>query len=158
MCPELFRNLKTKPNWQGSYYLNDIAAFGNSYLSRGFNIYTLENELGDVLCYSLTDESQKQLDLILLETAPKLSRYNPKRDARYIGETMVAFLATLAKSKEKNLFARGVADRTKTQDFYFSLCKFSRTGDGDAILKKRTASKLIHNNKEHVGKKVELIG
>lgn len=152
------RNLKTKPNWQGNYYLDDVAIFGKNYLNRGFDIHTIENDTGDILCYSLIDETQNHVDVILLETAPKLSRYNSNRDVKYIGETMVAFLATFAKSKNKDLIVRGVADRRKTQDFYFSLCKFSRMGDENAVLKKRTVKKLVENNEKHTGKKVELIG
>lgn len=152
------RGLRAQTNWQGSYYLDDVAIFGKNYLNRGFNIHTIENDTGNILCYSLIDEAPKQVDVILLETAPKLSRYNSNRDVKYIGETMVAFLATLAKSKNKDLVVKGVADRRKTQDFYFSLCKFSRLGDENAILKKRTVKKLVESNEKHTGKKVELIG
>ncbi len=151
-------SLKKKKDWKDSYYLPDMITFCKEYLEQGLGIYTLEDKNENTLSFCLTDESLFNLKISLLETAPKLSRYNEDRIIRFIGETMVTSMALIAKSKNKNLFIQGVADRPKTRDFYFSLCKFSPFGEENAILKKRTIPKLVQNNEKHTGQKVELIG
>ena len=152
-----FESLKRKQSWRGSYYLADMICFGEKYMDQGFKIHTLEDGKNSILAYAVSQDEGENLNILLLETAPKLSLYNSNRKERYIGETMVAFLAQHALSQGKNLTVDQVADRPKTSDFYFSLCKFSRLGDEGAILKRKTAPKLLQDNEVHTGKKIELI-
>ena len=154
---EQLKMLKKDKSWKGNFYLNDLIFFGEDYLKKGLMIHTIEDKRENILGFALSSETLFRINVSLLETAFQLSRYNAQRETRYIGETMVAFLAALAKSKKKDLLVKSVADRTKTQDFYFSLCKFSRLGEEDALLKKRTVEKLIKNNEKHTGKRIELI-
>ncbi len=151
-------SLEKEKDWKDSYYLPDMIRYRKEYLEDGLGIYTLEDKNENILSFCLTDESPFNLKINLLETAPKLSRYNKDRVTRFIGETMITSMALVAKSKNKNLFIQGVANRPKTRDFYFSLCKFSPFGKENAILKKRTIPKLVQSNEKHTGQKVELIG
>ena len=154
---ESFKCLKKQKDWRGSYYLYDMAQFGEYYFENGYDIYTLEDDKENVLAYSLTKRLPSKVKVSLLEVAPTYSRNNENRNVKFIGETLVSFLAKTAKQEHKDLYVKDVANRTKTQDFYFSLCKFQRAGDDDAILRKKTIPKLLKSNENHTGKKIELI-
>ncbi len=142
-------------NWHGNYYLNDIVD-GNGYHISRFDVYTMEDEAQNILGYSVINQKGSQTLLDIIETAPKFSTYRESRPLRYIGETMMAFIATI--SGKKDIGVNDIAQRPKTKNFYFSQCRFSKNKlDDGATLKKTNFKKLIKSNEAHTGKKVELV-
>ena len=147
---------RKSPIWKGSYYLDDTAVFADSYI-KNYSVYSMENSSGDLLCYSVVDNNRsKESRLRLIETAPKYSCYNRlQRNAKYIGETMMAFIA--AQSGKKKFTIAEVANRQTTKDFYYKGCKFIPHKIHGAILPDCNLRKLIDKNANHTGKKIEVI-
>ena len=143
-------------DWFGNYYLNDVVN-GKGYHIQKYDVFTMEDEAQNILGFSIIDRNGSQTILDTIETAPRLSCYREKRPMKYIGETMMAFIAKL--SGEKDVTVRDIAQRPKTKNFYFSQCRFSKNifSDG-ATLRRRNFKKLINANEAHTGKEVELIG
>ena len=143
--------------WRGNFYLEDTATFAKDYIKK-YSVYSMENTDGDLLCYCVVDNNRsKESKLRLIETAPQLSCYNKiQRRAKYIGETMMAFIA--AQSKNKDFTIAEVADRPQTKDFYYKGCKFVPHKNCGAILSNSNLGKLISKNATHTGKKIEIIG
>ena len=149
------KKARKSAHWYGNYYLNDVVA-GNDYYIKNFSVFTMEDESKNVLGFSILDKNDSCTILDIIETAPRLSCYREKRAMKYIGETMMSFIATL--SGKKDVKVNVIAPRPKTKNFYFSQCGFSKNiFDGSATLKRRNFKKLIKANEAHTGKKVELI-
>jgi len=150
------KKARKTPNWFGNFYLNDVVK-GNGYYIQKFDVFTMEDEAQNILGFSVLERSGPRTELAIIETAPKLSCYQEKRTTKYIGETMMAFIAKL--SGNKDIVVTDIAQRPKTKNFYFSQCRFSKILFSEsAILKRRNFKKLINANETHTGKKVELIG
>lgn len=150
------RKALNNPIWEGNYYLNcELFKHWNGYRHLG-HIYTIEDKNKNILCYSVIyNKGLFNKSLELIETAPKISRYNKKdRKSKYIGETMLAFIAS--KLKGKNLDVPYVNQEFLTKSFY-TYCNFELGDRYGAILKKDNAKKLIEQNFQHTGKKIELI-
>ena len=142
--------------WVGNYYLNDLVE-GSDYFHKRFDIITMEDEAQNVIAYSMLSRSGEQTIISTLEAAPKYSCYRENRTRKFIGESMMAFIAAL--SGEKSVKAPDIAFRKKTRDFYFSQCFFTQVPfSDDGVLMKKNLKKLIKSNEAHTGKKVELIG
>lgn len=155
---DLINAQKTK-SWENNFYLNDSIIdferfFGN------FDYYTMENNNKDILCFSIVDNKRKKhTKLEYLETAPKLSCYNASsRPFKYIGETMMAFLAHLAQKEDKDFLVDFVAERPKTQNFYFKQCGFKKDSSRNGIIKNKDLGKLIKLNATHVGCEIDVVG
>ena len=142
-------------NWFGNFYLNDVVS-GDGYHIQKYDVFTMEDDAQNILGFSVLERSGPKTQLAIIETAPKLSCYQEKRSIKYIGETMMAFIAKL--SGNKDVVVTDIAQRPKTKNFYFSQCKFSKIPFSEsAILKRRNFSKLIKKNEAHTGRKIELI-
>lgn len=151
-----FKAAQKTQNWFGNYYLNDVVNADEYYFQK-FNVYSMEDEASNLLGYFILKHSDKETILSTIETAPRLSCYKEQRPAKYIGETMMAFIASI--SGDKNVKVFDIAQRPKTKNFYFSQCRFSKIPFSEnAILRRRNFKKLINANEAHTGKKVELIG
>ena len=143
-------------NWYGSFYLDEICEEG-SYFIENYDVFTMETKDKKVICYSVVDNNRKkETRLNFIETAPKLSCYNKgNRTFKYIGETMMAFIAK--QGSKKDFVVGTVADREKTKNFYFRNCKFSPHKTKGAILEQQKLDKFIKANEAHTGKTIELI-
>ncbi len=160
---ELF-DADTQPQWQHNYYLDKL--LDALCLVRGknplmvFDTYTIEDD-NSMLGYCLIDNKRKKEAIIeFIETAPDYSCYNmsEKRQYKYIGETMMAFLAQMCKQQNKDLYVYSIANRKKTLDFYYNQCKFERVNKTDAKIQNSKLDKLIKSNASHSGKAVDLLG
>lgn len=149
------KNAQKAQQWHGNYYLNDVVA-GNNYYIKNFSVFTMEDEAKNLLGFSILENNDSCTILDIIETAPRLSCYREKRPIKYIGESMMAFIATLSGKKDVKVI--DIAQRPKTKKFYFSQCGFSKNlfNDG-AVLKRRNFKRLINANEAHTGKKVELV-
>ena len=145
-------------DWNRSFYLPEIFAFCPSTSSEmRYQLYTLELD-GKLLAYSIIHKTEDDIEVELLEVAPAYSVYNTERKTKYVGETMMSFLASVAKKEGKKVSITEVADREKTKNFYFQLCGFDELPDKQALLSGCKLDNLISNNQGHTGKKIELIG
>lgn len=150
------KRASNQENWYGSFYIDEICDEG-VYFINNYTVYTMETKDKNVICYSVVDNNRKkETRLNFIETAPKLSCYNKtKRGFKYVGETMMAFIAK--QGKKKDFVVGTVADREKTKGFYFKNCKFTPYKTNGAILEQAKLDKFVKNNASHTGKEVELI-
>lgn len=144
------------PEWKGNYYLDKEAIKSWDLHSSLYNIFTIENENKDILCYAIVDDiGSKAVNIAFIETAPKISCYNQaNRKSKYIGETMLAFLAS--KLNKRDLTAKLIAQRPQTINFY-NHCGFKKYKSHGGIIENDQARVLINKNFKHTGKKIELI-
>lgn len=150
-------NASKSPEWQGNYYLDSegIERWDLNWLI--YNIFTIENKNKDILCYAIVnDKGSKARNIEFIETMPKTSSYNQaNRRSKYIGETMLAFLAS--KLNKRDLTVGMIAQRPQTINFY-SHCGFKKYKSHGGIIENNQADRLIKKNHKHTGKKIELIG
>lgn len=143
----------TSEDWKGNFYIKDI----ESIIVRGnkekLDYYVMEDNEGRTLCYSALKHKKKEERLEYLEVMPKISSYNPDRKIKYVGETMVAFLTSIAKKRHKDFFVSEVAPREKTRNFYYKLCQMQKVGIG-AFLPKEEIPELISQNRMHTGSSI----
>lgn len=152
----ILNDAKKSANWENEFYLSNI--LGNFYLDyKKANHYVMQNAHGDTLCISKTFPKGNKVNLDYIETAPRLSTYNPIRNTKYIGETMLAFLVKDANTHKKAFRVPTVAIRPKTLNFYYKQCGFDKDGANSAIMPKEQAPKFIKNNEKHTGSEIKLI-
>lgn len=154
----VFKKNTDNQDWENNYYLADIQEVSpEEAATLRFKIYCIENK-EKPLGYVYISSDFNNIEVDILETAPVHSTYNSKRTAKYIGETLLSFLATLAKKEGKNLTVEGIAPREKTKDFYFKQCGFKIADKDTGIIPYRLLDNLISQNEKHTGAKIELIG
>ena len=146
-----------KELWKDDYYLkNSLIKFWH-FLQEELDIFTMENKKGDIICYGVIDnDRKKEARVKFIETAPSLSSYNRgKREFKYVGETMLSYLAL--QSGKKDFVINHVADRVPTQNFY-KKCGFKPYKTHDAIMSSAQVKKFIKNNEVHTGQKIKIVG
>ena len=155
---EIFEKAMSSKKWIGAYYLPDLnVLFGCDFKVNSY--YVMTDKKGSLLCASVVDESNKKNnELAFIETAPTLSKYNsPARKMKFIGETMLAFIAKKGRQEKKGLYVPNVADREKTKEFYFSQCGFIPSGKEGAKISLGAIDSLIRKNEAHTGGKIEIL-
>jgi len=80
--------------WKRSKFIHCVNIIFNPTNTSKY--YVIENKNGEIISFAHI-EKQKDYILHAIETAPALSVNNEGRTTRYIGETMLAFLAIQAK-------------------------------------------------------------
>lgn len=155
-------NYYTKYNksyeWEGNYYLDRMPENFSDY-TPNIDYYVMEDENNQMICYSVLKRKRSRNDLQFIETMPKMSSYNMcNRKIKYIGETMLAFLIGLTKEDGANFEISRIAQRPKTQSFYFDLCKFTPIDDGcSGYMEKKKFDKFIKRNASHTGKEIKRV-
>lgn len=150
----------SKDEWRDNFYLNNATiCFDDDY--KDVKYYTIEDTEHNTLCFSIFNDKDKiHNTLSRIETAPEQSCYSKeKRGFKYIGETMLAFLAEKTKKQGKDLLATNIAKRPKTQQFYFEQCGFSKDGERNAKLEYSQLDNFIKRNADHTkgGIKISLM-
>ncbi len=146
--------------WQYNNYLNEITEeYEKPRKNNQEKYFIIEDKDKSVLCISVLNTSDKEENILeYIETAPTLSCYNRNsRPIKFIGETMIAFLAKLTKRERKNLFVLEIAPRPLTRKFYFEHCGFNPAPENNAIMPNETLDTLISMNERHTGSKIEII-
>jgi len=152
--------------WQDNYYLDEYTRsfekencqwFSDDPSRNKNKYYIMEDKSGNMICYSLLDTARKKENrLDYLETAPEMSCYNKyTRRTRYVGETMLAFLAAITKKAGKDLKIVEVAPRPTTENFYFKQCKFKSVDIG-GIMPYEKLGKFVKSNRHHTGTKIAI--
>lgn len=124
---DYFLKLKNNPDWaNGRYVTITNNLFLSSYSSKRANMYALEDKLGSCLGYVRTisvDDCEKNEQIEFLETCPTLSSNNKKRQVKYVGQSLVAFVVGLAKRENKqSVYVPIVAQSARK--FYQNKCYF----------------------------------
>ncbi len=152
----ILSNAKRSEDWENEFYLSNI--LGSYYLDyKKANHYVMQNKDGDTLCVSKTYPKGNKVNLSYIETAPRLSTYNPIRNTKYIGETMLAFMVKEANARKKEFHVPVVAVRPKTLNFYYEQCGFDKDGRNSAVMPKERAPKFIKKNEKHTGSEIKLM-
>lgn len=153
----LERALNTR-EWMGTYYLPDLnVTFLDDFEENKY--YIMEDKKGRLLCTSVVNErGAKKNKLEYIETAPSLSTYNKgERKAKFIGETMFAFIAKKGKMQKKGLVVPNVAQRPETKKFYFDQCRCTPDGKKGAKMPVGTIDFFVKRNESHTGSKIEIL-
>ena len=144
--------------WADSYYFPTICKdfIENKYYTHPLvGFYSMEDEDGN--CLAILEEikysSGSRRSIEFLEVVPTHAERTSNRKIKYIGETMVAFLAALS-NKKSELFVGLPADDAKF--FWYNLGfekKNKRYVSMSLPVNKLDA--LVKRNEEHTGSKIE---
>ena len=120
-------------------------------------IYVLEDGSNDCLGLMKVDTNFEDTNSIeFIEARPDCRAKKNPRQKRYIGETMLNFLAQLAKLTEKSSLSVPYPDRDAVG--FYKKCYFISNGKGRAcMLTEDNMEKLKKNNFEHTGAVIDFI-
>ncbi|MBQ3641773.1 hypothetical protein II906_07620, partial [bacterium] len=120
---DYFEKLMRNRYWSDNNYLHFVQEeFEDKKVKN--EAYTMEAENGFCLGYAITEkEAIKTKGLEYIETCPKFSSENEQRNVKYIGESMIAFLAQRVKRDRQKIFLVP-APVIDAVDFYTSKCGF----------------------------------
>ena len=144
--------------WVGSYYLPDLnIGFLSDFQQNKY--YIMTDKKDKLLCMCVVNErGNKKNKLEYIETAPKLSKYNKgERKVKFIGETMLAFIAKKGKIDKKGLVIPNVAQRPETVKFYFNQCKCTPDGKKGAKMPVDSIDCFVKKNESHTGSKIRIL-
>lgn len=124
---DYFLKLKNNPDWaNGKYVTITNNLFLSPYSSKRANMYAIEDKFGSCLGYVRTisvDDCEKNEQIEFLETCPTLSSNNKKRQVKYVGQSLVAFVVGMAKRENKqSVYVPIVAQSARK--FYQKKCYF----------------------------------
>ncbi len=153
-------DLSDNPNWWASRFLYllqselDCLSFENKN-DAYFSIYSMEDNKGECLALSEIIDCGDSYFLNLLETSPAHSSKSEKSELKYIGESFLSFLASLAKNNNKNNITLASID---TALEFYTKCHFSKQDEGKLLsIEKEDFDKLIKQNEKHCGNSVNII-
>ena len=156
---DYFQQVRNKDKWVNSSFMQEVSD-NIKNLPEQKRIYVLEDKkencLGFVELIDLPSHNKKEV--LFLETCPKYSNSNADRSAKYIGETLLAFVAKLAK-KDKNDKVSISVYTQNARPFYVDKCKFIQSSkhSNSIELPKSKFGHLLLQNGLHTKRKMELI-
>lgn len=154
---DYFSKLEQKKDWEENTYLNEA----NYSLEEDFpreKIYCLENKRKQCLGFAVVEKryDEEVYDLDLLETCLPYSFRNKERTTKYVGETILSFIAKLAIKDNISKFCVPISS-TFARKFYNN-CGFEKgKGLDGLVLYDFYFDKLIEQNENHTKGKIELI-
>lgn len=152
-----FDKMPNLSDWEESDFIN---AFREELEENpeGKRIYALEDK--DENCLGLIElydnDLSKRKSIAYLETCPKNSAENKKRNIKYIGETMLAFATALAKKEKSSVLTVPIALQS-AEAFYIDKCGFMPSISFGLALFGDMYEKLIDKNAEHTDRKIKLV-
>lgn len=160
-----FKKLEKDSNWDEAKYLDDMddelryCIKMDAFDTNSF--FTLENQNGECLGYSELFHTDKKFSVDILETNPKYRFGKEKRNLKYVGETLLSFLANIAKKMNINDFS--LTATTNACKFYTEKCFFKKDNSAEWGIKflrlpPKNYDKLIQQNEAHCGEAIEIIG
>ncbi|MBQ4122890.1 hypothetical protein IJD44_04110 [bacterium] len=153
-----FFKINNFQDWDSADYFSFMAystSILNALCHDDKDFYVLENNDGDCLSCAQVSKSKNNYTLDIIETVPKYTNPYSKRNSspiKYIGQTMVAFLAKLAQKNEKEYIR--VISTIDTKPYYTDVCFFD---EDPLVLYSRKFSELIEKNEENTNSKIELV-
>ncbi len=142
------------PDWQNNHYLDLI----EETLNDGISInYVLEDKKGNCLAFcEITKDvyyGKNYTNIVLFESMPS----RKKRKFKYLGETLINFIAQISNNPDEKLIIGFSANNAKK---FYRKCKFNdgKTKDKfDFIFDKQRLKKLKKQNQNHTGSAIEFI-
>lgn len=151
---DYFLKLKGNPAWENSQYVDIVNSLMFSpHISLDIKSYAMEDSDGACLGYirTIADGRKKEKKRITyLETCPQYSAENKKRELKYIGQSLMAFIVGLAKKEDKDRVCIPSVTKSATK-FYEKKCCFKKdnvTIDG-LILKNKNYDKFLKKHKRN---------
>ncbi|MBQ8475744.1 GNAT family N-acetyltransferase [bacterium] len=158
---DYFTDKKRMREWENAHYwycfIRKFSSFSSIFGNEDDNkIYALEHGNKCLGVMEVKEHTNCDLGVIYLETNPKY-RGKGKKSVKYIGETMLSYLAKVAKGNDAEVFIYNSSE--SAYDFYISKCGFQEPkGEFATIdLDKSGIDKLIKQNESHTGRKIELV-
>ncbi len=144
--------------WKKAKYLQPVEAelegdFCNLHTGDS-EIFVLENPNGKCLGYCHQDTLNKGNEVITLEVHPRYRYENKERTIKYIGETLLAFLAKLSQQQKKSTLKIDHATKN-SRPFYTKKCGFNNENSPE--LDKGSFNALIKQNEKHTKGKIAFI-
>lgn len=132
-----------------------------SHSKRNEHFYVMEDKNNNCLGYmKIKDDSELSgsQDVEYIETNPKYVNYHGQSDKKYIGETLLAFLAKFYGQNDSD----AIVVKTPTlpaEDFYIDKCCFVRQVDDEppVTLTKQKFNELLEQNKNHTNTEIEMV-
>ena len=128
--------------------------------------YSIEDSKGNCLgateIYDETIEGMDTKSIHIIETCPKFSTKNEQRNVKYIGESILAFIAKLCKNENKEMIYIPNAD-TSAKPFYKDKCFFEEKtvadeyGELPVFLMDEAFDDLITQNENHTQEQIEFV-
>ena len=152
---DYFIKLVHKKGWRD--YLYAMLIDGDMRRKNVDKIYVLEDEKSDCLGYMKVDTNFEDANSIeFIEVKPDCRANKSWGQKRYIGETMLNFLAQLTKLTEKSFLSVPYPDRDAVG--FYKKCYFTPKGQGRAcMLTEDNMDKLKEQNYTHTGSKIEFV-
>ena len=153
---DFFQKLEYENDWGNNEYvscMNDIMQTIQEDSKE--SVYELETQEGKCLGYLYAEEKRNAYEIGFIESIPK-NKYGT--NYKYIGETLLSFIAKLARIEEKERIFLAPAD--SAVDFYENKCHFSTEEDSEEqemILPNDRYNKLISQNENHTGKNIDVL-
>ncbi len=150
---DYFEKMIFQKDWQNSrYIMRADDAINENEGSR--EVFVLENENKKCLGFCVTNDYKDGINLEYIETIPKQKAKNKKRNMRYIGESLMAFLAH--RLKGKHFYIKSVLQ--EAVPFYDS-CSFKQSDNDeyDYKIDEYEKDSVIDINEAHTGEAIELI-
>lgn len=148
--------IKNSHAWKNGLYTFNIPFVlkNNSGMWATTKCYVQEDKKGNCLGYAVVDEYPDWDEIIFIETVPQARHKNKNRTKKYIGETMMNFLAqnTLNKGKDVLVVNNPVK---KVLPFYTENCHCKETESKFVYLDELNTLKLALQNMEHTEKAID---
>lgn len=147
-----------------STWKNCLFSFGDCPRPKGYFIhrdhFVIEDEKERCISFCEVEPNATPFEAHLhaIETAPKYSSANGKRKAKYIGETLIAFLAMHYQKMNKNLYVENALG--EAEDFYSKNCHMTKVREiifSNYTLPKEAIEQLLLQNEAHTKTKIEYL-
>ena len=151
---DYFIKLIHAKGWENYYYAMIID--GDIRRRNVDKIYVLEDEKSNCLGYMKVDTHYGDRNFLeFIEVRPDY-RAKKSKKKRYIGETMLNFLAQLTKEQDKQILSVPYPDSDAVE--FYEKCHFAHTGIKRAvILSEENMDELKKSNLAHTGSSVDFI-
>lgn len=159
---DYFCKLKKSKEWSNGEYLEITNQMMLSPLTnRGLRTYSLETKEDGCIGYISThdfDFIKDKTYVEFLETCPQYTSENKRREIKYIGQTLLAFVVGLADKEDKTRVCIS-STAPKSRKFYTKGCGFRQdyNGKDGLILNSQSYEKFLNRHKENTGKEIEFI-
>ena len=146
----LSKTLKS-PDWENSYYLQYAIKDLNKSDCR---LYIVENKKEKCLAFcELSDNKPSCTNIHLFESMP----IRKKKKVKYLGETLITFIAHITSETNSDLIIKCAADRARN---FYRKCRFEDTrnkSNQDFLFIKPRLKKLEKQNQKHTGSTIEFL-
>ncbi len=145
----------SEDSWKDGWYYNLIKDVWK-YPSKTNIFIVAEDENKNCLGVSLVDGSLPDKNFLnCLEVNPECAKANKGRTSKYIGETLLAAIAKYTYESGKEMLDVP-SPVSSAYDFYESKCGFRLTRHGEFAINGSQIERLVRQNEEHTGKRLEV--